>query len=68
MHLYHGQRDRTSGTLANWLIMKSADDESGREFDGNQHNDAADDEAKSYRATHHDTIVSYMHYYALPMM
>ena len=46
MHLYHGQRDRTSGTLANWLIMKSADDESGREFDGNQHNDAADDEAK----------------------
>ena len=47
MHLYHGQRDRTSGTLANWLIMKSADDESGREFDGNQHNDVADDEANA---------------------
>ena len=56
MHLYHGQRDRTSGTLANWLIMKSADDESGREFDGNQHNDVADDEAiaSDYTVPPHD--------------
>ena len=31
--------------------MKYADDEAGREFDGNHHNDADNDEAETYCAT-----------------